>query len=117
MFTTRRSFIASAAASLGMSVFHETLAQSASTIVGVSWGGAQVDGAKAIAAEWLKGRRDYRMAWEVHEGSSSAVATKIRSTWPDTPGLSRGPPAAPAPSNRPFCEAFRAICTQSRSCF
>ncbi len=83
MFTTRRSFIASAAASLGMSVFHETLAQSASTIVGVSWGGAQVDGAKAIAAEWLKGRRDYRMAWEVHEGSSSAVATKIRSTWPE----------------------------------
>jgi|RhiMethySRZTD1v2_1073278.scaffolds.fasta_scaffold452845_2 putative spermidine/putrescine transport system substrate-binding protein len=55
----------------------------ATNIVGISWGGPQLDGAKAISSEWAKTRSATRVAWEAHEGSSSAVATKIKATWPN----------------------------------
>src|SRR5262245_2710801 len=51
-------------------------------LVGVTWGGLWIDATKPVAEEWGK-RRDARITWELHEGSSITVATKIRATWPN----------------------------------
>jgi putative spermidine/putrescine transport system substrate-binding protein len=53
----------------------------AQTLVGVNWGGPWLDGAKPIAKAWEQ-KTGNKIAWELHEGSSAAVATKIRATWP-----------------------------------
>jgi putative spermidine/putrescine transport system substrate-binding protein len=56
---------------------------SADTLIGVTWGGPQLDSVKPMAAEWAKAHPPIRVAWEVHEGSSSAVVGKLRATWPN----------------------------------
>jgi putative spermidine/putrescine transport system substrate-binding protein len=51
-------------------------------LVGVTWGGLWIDATRPIAEDWGK-RHDARITWELHEGSSITVATKIRATWPN----------------------------------
>jgi putative spermidine/putrescine transport system substrate-binding protein len=52
-------------------------------LIGITWGGPQLDASRPIASAWQRSHPGTRVAWEVHTGSSSAVATKIRATWPN----------------------------------
>ena len=85
---TRRDFtkgavVVGGAAALGLSGGPAGLARAlaAQTLVGVTWGGPWLDGAKPITKAWEQ-QTGNKIAWELHEGSSAAIATKIRATWP-----------------------------------
>jgi putative spermidine/putrescine transport system substrate-binding protein len=56
-------------------------AAAAEGLVGVTWGGAWINATRPIADVWSK-KTGARIVWELHEGSSTAVATKIKATWP-----------------------------------
>lgn len=82
----RRDLLASmvgAATTLGVPRFASAQRGAAQTLVGVTWGGPWLEGVKPIAAAWEKTHPNMRVAWELHEGSSAAVATKVRATWPN----------------------------------
>ncbi len=58
-------------------------AYAAEPIVGVSWGGPWLDAVKQISAEWEKANNQ-QVRWEPHEGgTSAAIITKLRASWPN----------------------------------
>ena len=82
----RREFIGGTLAGVAAATLpHPVLAQrdGADALVGVTWGGPWLEGTKPIVAAWQKQKPTARIAWELHEGSSAAIATKIRAAWPN----------------------------------
>jgi putative spermidine/putrescine transport system substrate-binding protein len=82
--TRRRLLQASAATGLvamDLPLMATTRALAAESLVGVTWGGAWINATRPIADTWSK-KSGARIVWELHEGSSTAVATKIKATWP-----------------------------------
>jgi putative spermidine/putrescine transport system substrate-binding protein len=75
---SRRSMLAGAAA---FSAFGTTLrhAFAATQLNGVWWGGAWVEGIKAITAK----QNEVTVNWQLHAGGSAAVLPKIKSAWPN----------------------------------
>ena len=84
MLLSRRDMLAaSAALALPTAARAQRGGAGAGTIIGVTWGGPQLDAAKPIASAWAKDHPNQRVAWEIHEGSSSAVVGKLQATWPN----------------------------------
>jgi len=81
---TRRLFLRASAAAAALSAVQLPLirrAMAAENLVGVTWGGSWINATRPISDAWGK-TSGSRIVWELHEGSSTAVATKIKATWP-----------------------------------
>lgn len=50
-----------------------------STLIGVTWGGPWIEGAKLITARQSK----FEIRWELHAGPAAAIMSKIKAVWPN----------------------------------
>ncbi len=83
---TRRDFFKSATAgmtglgALGLaSRFQRVLAADRLTVV--TWGGPWFESSKVVAEQFTD-IRDVQFAWELHQGGSQKIVTKIKAAWP-----------------------------------
>src|SRR5580704_15925389 len=74
----RRRFMTMAASSALATIPRLAEAQKAAQLTGVTWGGPWVQAARAIAQ---KSNR-FDISWQLHEGATTAIVAKIKSTWP-----------------------------------
>jgi putative spermidine/putrescine transport system substrate-binding protein len=83
---SRRRFIASVAAAGAASAATVVLgggrAWAADSLVGVTWGGAQVEASKALAEKFSSQVKPATFSWELHQGGAANILPKIRATWP-----------------------------------
>jgi putative spermidine/putrescine transport system substrate-binding protein len=83
---SRRDFIASMAAAGAASGAFVGLdggqAWAAESLVGVTWGGAQLEASKALAEKFGSQVKPTTFSWELHQGGAANILPKIRATWP-----------------------------------
>lgn len=83
---TRRQFLNSAAAgAAGLGVFSAggrfPRAFAAERLTAVTWGGPWFESTQKVAADFSESR-DVQLAWELHQGGSQKIVTKIKAAWP-----------------------------------
>jgi putative spermidine/putrescine transport system substrate-binding protein len=81
---TRRKFLAgatgaAAATSFASMPFGRSALAQKTQLVGVTWGGPWLDGAKEVTGKDPK----YQIKWELHTGGSAAIIPKIKAAWPN----------------------------------
>ncbi len=83
---SRRKFIASVVAagtaSAATVVLGRGPAWAADSLVGVTWGGAQIEASKALAEKFSSQVKPTTFSWELHQGGAANILPKIRATWP-----------------------------------
>ena len=83
---SRRDFIASVAAAGATAGAAAVLGAgrvwAADSLVGVTWGGAQVEASKALAEKFSSQVKPATFSWELHQGGAANILPKIRATWP-----------------------------------
>ncbi len=57
-------------------------AWAAESLVGVTWGGSQVEASKVLAQKFSSQVTPTTFAWELHQGGAANILPKIRATWP-----------------------------------
>jgi putative spermidine/putrescine transport system substrate-binding protein len=76
-YLTRRSVLAGAAA-LPLLGTRSKMAQAATSLNAVWWGGPWIEAIKATTAK----QNDVSVKWQLHSGGAAAVLPKIKSAWP-----------------------------------
>src|SRR5262245_38530808 len=76
-----RSMVVAGTASTVVGTFGNRPAGAAESLVGVQWGGAQVEASKVLAQKFSQ-LKPTTFSWELHQGGAANILPKIRATWP-----------------------------------